>query len=1011
MGRGGPRSGETLADRFPLQAAEWHPTLNGTLTPANVSGRSNRKVWWQCSICGGVWETVINNRTTKQSLGCRSCTRKRLAQTVHAPRVGESLADLHPGLAAELHATRNGNKSATAIHPGSHAKVWWICATCGNEFEMAPRRRTAAPFSGCPPCAYRRAGEKLSTPAPGASLYDRHPKVARDWHPTRNESATPREVTHASGYHAWWKCSRPDCGHEWRTAVANRTTGKRTGCPVCSRADQHLAEPGQSFADLLPHLAREWHPTLNGMLDPRRIKPGSSVAAWWVCAVCGHEWETTVALRATAGTGCAPCGYKKRGQLRRAPAAQASLSALFPEVVAEWDWNANPGLDPAELKPGSDFVVWWRCARRGHRWQAHVYARTGKERTGCPECVHLPDEGRSFADLNPQIALEWHPTRNEGRLPSEFKTGSAFRAWWRCLARGHEWQASLVNRNGASGSACPICTMWGTSATQIRIAHELMAAGVPVMLDHPTIAVIGRRPVAADIVIPAQRVVIEYDGSHHHAAADAFDRDRRQTDALTSAGWTVIRIRPRALEPTDANCVQIANNATIKQIADAVLIKLAELGYPLPKFDAYLGDCELWAGAEADRAVLNLKSRSLLEEFPDVAAEWHPTRNGARTPRDVNPGSKIPVWWLCSTCSHEWRVRPGHRTKDGGTGCPRCATKKRAVQVRIPKPGNSLAEVHPHLLKIFHPTKNDDLDPRKVNAGTTREIWWLCPDCSHEWKTNSPRNSGCRPCGSKRRGEQIATPESGRSLADLHPDIASQWHPTKNGALLPTQVREGHAKLVWWRCHDCGREWQRSPGARVANGAGCRRCAARKVGAIRKTPSPGQSLADTHPNVAAEWILEKNPGFSPIALRANSLERAWWRCSKCGHEWEARIDTRALRGHGCRRCAASQLSVTQRRPRPGRSLADVKPELMRMWHPSRNTEITPEAIKPNSHTRIWWLCPDCGHEWEAPPGHTGCRPCGMKRAGAKRTKLARGRSGITPIAAGFSESGSVIRNR
>ena len=298
-----------------------------------------------------------------------------------------------------------------------------------------------------------------------------------------------------------------------------------------------------------------------------------------------------------------------------------------------------------------------------------------------------------------------------------------------------------------------------------------------------------------------------------------------------------------------------------------------------------------------------------------------------------------------------------------------------------------------------------------MNAGTTREIWWLCPDCSHEWKTNSPRNSGCRPCGSKRRGEQIATPESGRSLADLHPDIASQWHPTKNGALLPTQVREGHAKLVWWRCHDCGREWQRSPGARVANGAGCRRCAAGKVGAIRKTPSPGQSLADTHPNLAAEWILEKNPGLSPIALRANSLERAWWRCSKCGHEWEARIDTRALRGHGCRRCAASQLSVTQRRPRPGRSLADVKPELMRMWHPSRNTEITPEAIKPNSHTRIWWLCPDCEHEWEAPPGHTGCRPCSMKRAGAKRTKLARGRSGITPIATGFSESGSVIRNR
>lgn len=500
MGRGKPRSGDTLADLFPLQAAEWHQTLNGTLAPADVSARSNRKVWWQCSFCGAVWETVINNRTTKQSLGCKSCTRKRIAQTVHAPHPGESLADLYPVLAAELHPARNGDLLATALHPGSHTKVWWLCAKCGHEFEMAPRRRTAAPFSGCPPCAYRRTGERLSMPAPGESLQDLHPEVAREWHPVLNSPTTPVHVTQASGYHAWWKCSRSECGHEWRTAVANRTTGKRSGCPVCSRAQQHLPAPGESFAELHPRLLAEWHPTLNGQLDPMRIKPASSISAWWVCGACGHEWETTVALRVSAGTGCSPCSYRERGKLRRKPQPKASLADRFPDLVAEWDWGANPGLDPAELKPGSDVNVWWRCARRGHRWQAHVYARTGKESTGCPECVHLPDKGQSFAELNPDVALEWHPTRNGNRRPDEFKPGSAFKAWWRCLARGHEWQASLANRNGVRGSACPTCTMWGTSATQIRIAYEMMAAGVPVSLGHPKIVVSGRRPVAADAV-------------------------------------------------------------------------------------------------------------------------------------------------------------------------------------------------------------------------------------------------------------------------------------------------------------------------------------------------------------------------------------------------------------------------------------------------------------------------------------------------------------------------------
>lgn len=493
-------------------------------------------------------------------------------------------------------------------------------------------------------------------------------------------------------------------------------------------------------------------------------------------------------------------------------------------------------------------------------------------------------------------------------------------------------------------------------------------------------------------MIPEHNVVIEYDGSQHHAAAGAFDRDRRQTDALTAARWTVVRIRPRTLKPTDANCVQIASNATIKQISTSVMTRLSELGYPPPKLGAYIDDSELWASADADRAVLNLKSRSLLDEFPNIASEWHPTRNGTRTPRDVNPGSKIPVWWLCSKCSFEWRVRPGHRTKDVGTGCPQCAAKNRAEQVRIPKPGNSLAEVHPHLLKIFHPTKNGDLDLHTVNSGTTREIWWLCPDCGHEWKTRAPRNSGCRPCGAKRRGKQIATPEPGRSFADLHPEIARQWHPTKNGDLLPSDVREGHAKLVWWLCQDCGREWQRSPGARVANGSGCRRCAARKVGVVRKTPGPGESLADTHPHLVPDWITDKNPGLSPTSVKANRLERAWWRCPQCGYEWNARIDTRALQGHGCKRCASAQLSITKKRPKPGRTLADIKPELMRIWHPRRNADIKPEDLNPKSHTRVWWLCPDCGHEWQATPGRPGCRPCSMKLVGASQSKPAPGRS-------------------
>ena len=40
----------------------------------------------------------------------------------------------------------------------------------------------------------------------------------------------------------------------------------------------------------------------------------------------------------------------------------------------------------------------------------------------------------------------------------------------------------------------------------------------------------------------------------------------------------------------------------------------------------------------------------------------------------------------------------------------------------------------------------------------------------------------------------------GKSLADKFPEIAKQWHPTKNGDLTPSDVAVSSHKKVWWTC-------------------------------------------------------------------------------------------------------------------------------------------------------------------------------------------------------------------
>ncbi|HSN23256.1 MAG TPA: zinc-ribbon domain-containing protein, partial [Methylomicrobium sp.] len=47
---------------------------------------------------------------------------------------------------------------------------------------------------------------------------------------------------------------------------------------------------------------------------------------------------------------------------------------------------------------------------------------------------------------------------------------------------------------------------------------------------------------------------------------------------------------------------------------------------------------------------------------PDLAKEWHPTKNGNLGPKDVTPGSAKKIWWLCEK-GHWWQASVRCRTR------------------------------------------------------------------------------------------------------------------------------------------------------------------------------------------------------------------------------------------------------------------------------------------------------------------------------------------------------------
>ncbi|MED2794142.1 zinc-ribbon domain-containing protein [Bacillus wiedmannii] len=57
------------------------------------------------------------------------------------------------------------------------------------------------------------------------------PKLAKEWHPTKNNKLTPNKISHSSNKRVWWLGK---CGHEWGAKVKIRLKGN--GCPKCYEA-------------------------------------------------------------------------------------------------------------------------------------------------------------------------------------------------------------------------------------------------------------------------------------------------------------------------------------------------------------------------------------------------------------------------------------------------------------------------------------------------------------------------------------------------------------------------------------------------------------------------------------------------------------------------------------------------------------------------------------------------------------------------------------------------------
>lgn len=387
----------------------------------------------------------------------------------------------------------------------------------------------------------------------------------------------------------------------------------------------------------------------------------------------------------------------------------------------------------------------------------------------------------------------------------------------------------------------------------------------------------------------------------------------------------------------------------------------------------------------------------LLSDYDfNIASEWCYKRNCGFGPDHFSYGSGVRAWFTCPDCHRDYKARICNRVSNQ-SGCPYCASKKICSD-------NSLADLYPEVAKEWHPTKNKALTPSDVTYGSNKRYWWKCRE-GHSWVAavadRTVSEAGCPHCYEADLEYRRANPpprirervvlngkkskvsrvwyELGRirykTLAETRPDIAAQWHPTRNDKWTPNDFARASEAKVWWLC-DQGpdHEWQAQICSRTSprKGGTCPFCAWLRV-------SITNSLASVYPEVAKKWHPTNNGKLRPMDVIAHPSRKYWWKCTKgAGHEWQSSIGSMTDNPERCPFCIRLKVDETN-------NLKTKFPSIAAEWHPTRNKGLTPDMVAPMSRQKAWWVCStNPRHIWQAQISNrthrgSGCPTCAGKK--------------------------------
>ena len=670
-----------------------------------------------------------------------------------------------------------------------------------------------------------------------------HSKVVADvaplfleWHHALNKKYSAQKLTLGSGVKVWWICERD---HEWQATPNKRAYGQN--CPYCAG---NLASDENNLTVSHPSVFQHWDVNKNSE-DATNYLPGSSHKVWWVCEK-GHQEFTSIRLRARRKHQCLQCLKARKGDLARRAKRNDNLKITHPNLINEWDFDLNDRL-PEFFTKGSNDKVFWRC-EYAHSWQAVISSRA-LSNTGCPYCAgQLVSQENSLYAQFPELAQEWDVKKNK-MSPQEVAPFSDKKAWWLC-SRGHSWKAVIGSRS--YGNGCPKCSNQ-TSKNEIRILAELKFLFTDILSRHK----IANQEV--DIYIPSLKMAIEYDGSYWHK--NKFSRDIEKQTILEDHGVTVLRVREHPLEKFRAWDLlvpkeSLLSKSNLNQIVTAI-------GETSKKTNNYLKSFN-FKNEELYRIYLDyfpspFPENSLAALKPQIAKNWHPTKNRPLSPLNFTQKSSYEAWWICDL-GHEWQAKIYSRSN--GTGCPTCVGKTRSKEQK---------NIKMNKLREMAKSRNGDLLTASFMKAKEK-MEWRC-EHGHTWwasSDNVQRGKWCPECSGRDPKGFVAK--------------AHRYAASKNGKILTDEFTSKDP--VEFQCAK-GHRWKAKPTMVMTRMTWCKKC--------------NQSVGTPHTIEDMQHIAQNRGGHCLSKTYVNAKTKLTWQCAE-GHVFESTPDLIKNRNLWCKIC-------------------------------------------------------------------------------------------------------------